>query len=1161
MATTVSTAALQSSRASPHGTHELGASTILHRLARCLLEGRSTAAPALASQLVADPVREGDAGKTRNADGGPEMVVRNSLTWLVLGSTLLGGCGPAGLTGAVADASSDAAGSDIDSGATHTTRDSGSASAPSCANGTVRAKCSCGGAVATSGYCCDGQHQDTACPATSICATGAVNSSCACGGTVIAAGYCCGGQPATSSCPSGATCSTGAVSSSCSCGGSVVTSGYCCGGAYQSGACDLTTLRIDAGLVSGTSTYDGYTFVPLLPYLTAGVANNSTLATGEIADTNYDGLYLSETWVDYTQAPAATFTIPVANGNYSVYLHFVDWSSQTSKPGDRLFDVDLDGTREITDLDIIAAVGKDTALVESFDVSVTTGSIVLTLTADVFYPEIAAMEILPQGTPHFPTTTTPACGTGAVSAKCKCSASVVSTGYCCDGTVETSACSASSCPDGAVTSSCACGGSVVTGGYCCAGSPQAGACAAGPAACAGGQVTAACLCGTKTVSSGYCCSGVAQTGSCGTPSPNAYYVATTGSDTNDGSAQHPFLTLEKAQTAVQSLVTSGGVPAGGWYVYLRAGVYQRTATLTLTSSDSGPSSSRPITWAAYPGEIVRLTGGQIIPSSAFVPYTAVSGAYSVNLATLGISQGTSDYGYGSLVERDSWDVPDAAQLEVFFNDVPMTLARWPNVGQTGDASDGYSSASIPGWAQVYEYSSASGGFNFMGDRPSGWQNPTTVWIAGRPAWVWDQTDTPIADISGQHIDTVDAFDYPAEEDTNGPGSVFFAYNILEELDAPNEYYLDQSASMLYFYPPSDLSQATVSVSLLGDRMLIVDGTASNITFSGLIFEVSRAPLIDVQNGASNILFDSVTIRNNASYGATIGAPSANGATNGIQNSVVSGAGDWGIQTEGPSTFVTNSEFFNVARWGMVYKPAIWLMGGGGLAKNNYIHDLPHQAIKFNGTNNTISYNIIKNVCTEADDSGAIYSYQKGDGPTTGSVITNNIIYDIPWTFSPMGEDGGGVNAIYLDGGSSGVTIENNILYNATVGVVIDYTATSNNIVNNMVSTMFWVGISEASYGSDSPTETVSTCNVGDGTNGYKSAYGTPNGFESNCDPADTTDACTPPASSFTTHANNMYDETPMFNDPAAGDFTLAAGSPVLGLSCFHTIDPSQIGIQ
>ena len=174
-----------------------------------------------------------------------------------------------------------------------------------------------------------------------------------------------------------------------------------------------------------------------------------TYLSGFPTDAFAPGLYLSETWVDYTQAPAATFTIPVANGNYSVYLHFVDWSSQTSKPGDRLFDVDLDGTREITDLDIIAAVGKDTALVESFDVSVTTGSIVLTLTADVFYPEIAAMEILPQGTPHFPTTTTPACGTGAVSAKCKCSASVVSTGYCCDGTVETSACSASSCPDSA----------------------------------------------------------------------------------------------------------------------------------------------------------------------------------------------------------------------------------------------------------------------------------------------------------------------------------------------------------------------------------------------------------------------------------------------------------------------------------------------------------------------------------------------------------------------------------------------------------------------------------------------------------------------------------------------------------------------------------------
>ena len=275
---------------------------------------------------------------------------------------------------------------------------------------------------------------------------------------------------------------------------------------------------------------------------------------------------------------------------------------------------------------------------------------------------------------------------------------------------------------------------------------------------------------------------------------------------------------------------------------------------------------------------------------------------------------------------------------------------------------------------------------------------------------------------------------------------------------------------------------------------------------------------------------------------------------------MSGAGDWGIQTEGPSTFVTNSEFFNVARWGMVYKPAIWLMEVAASRRTTTFMICRTRRSSSTGRTTHLLQHHKERVHGGGRLRGHLF-YQKGDGPTTGSVITNNIIYDIPWTFSPMGEDGGGVNAIYLDGGSSGVTIENNILYNATVGVVIDYTATSNNIVNNMVSTMFWVGISEASYGSDSPTETVSTCNVGDGTNGYKSAYGTPNGFESNCDPADTTDACTPPASSFTTHANNMYDETPMFNDPAAGDFTLAAGSPALGLSCFHTIDPSQIGIQ
>ncbi|MCK9641515.1 MAG: malectin domain-containing carbohydrate-binding protein [Prolixibacteraceae bacterium] len=162
----------------------------------------------------------------------------------------------------------------------------------------------------------------------------------------------------------------------------------------------LTTLRLDGGLASGTSTFEGKTFVPLLPYLTNGQAYNSiegqTLNI-PIANTLNDALYQKETWIDII-APSATFTFPnIVNGNYTVHLHFVDWSTNTHNPGDRVFAVALQGSTVIPNLDIISEVGKNAALLKSFDVTVSNSQITLTITKNIFYPEIAAVEILPQG--------------------------------------------------------------------------------------------------------------------------------------------------------------------------------------------------------------------------------------------------------------------------------------------------------------------------------------------------------------------------------------------------------------------------------------------------------------------------------------------------------------------------------------------------------------------------------------------------------------------------------------------------------------------------------------------------------------------------------------------------------------------------------------------
>ena len=81
------------------------------------------------------------------------------------------------------------------------------------------------------------------------------------------------------------------------------------------------------------------------------------------------------------------------------------------------------------------------------------------------------------------------------------------------------------------------------------------------------------------------------------------YIAPDGSDsTGKGSEESPFRTPEKARDAIRSMET---LPEGGVTVYFRAGEYNLKETFTLTPEDSGRE-DRPIVWAAYPGEEVRI---------------------------------------------------------------------------------------------------------------------------------------------------------------------------------------------------------------------------------------------------------------------------------------------------------------------------------------------------------------------------------------------------------------------------------------------------------------------------------------------------------------------------------------------------------------------------
>ena len=91
-----------------------------------------------------------------------------------------------------------------------------------------------------------------------------------------------------------------------------------------------------------------------------------------------------------------------------------------------------------------------------------------------------------------------------------------------------------------------------------------------------------------------------------------FYVSVNGSDSNDGSLDAPFATIEKARDTIRSMDKSA---LDGITVAVMAGDY-RVSSLEFTEEDSGTENC-PITYCAYGDGEVVLNGGISISGKDF----------------------------------------------------------------------------------------------------------------------------------------------------------------------------------------------------------------------------------------------------------------------------------------------------------------------------------------------------------------------------------------------------------------------------------------------------------------------------------------------------------------------------------------------------------------
>jgi hypothetical protein len=121
------------------------------------------------------------------------------------------------------------------------------------------------------------------------------------------------------------------------------------------------------------------------------VGGSTFSTTHSITGTSDPTLYQTERW-DWS--PTLTYNIPVVNGTYTVTLHFAE--IYFNAPGQRVFDVSIEGQTVLQNFDIWAVAGQFAAVQRTFVVTVTDGVLNIVGTAGPNYQaKFSAIQVVP----------------------------------------------------------------------------------------------------------------------------------------------------------------------------------------------------------------------------------------------------------------------------------------------------------------------------------------------------------------------------------------------------------------------------------------------------------------------------------------------------------------------------------------------------------------------------------------------------------------------------------------------------------------------------------------------------------------------------------------------------------------------------------------------
>ena len=536
------------------------------------------------------------------------------------------------------------------------------------------------------------------------------------------------------------------------------------------------------------------------------------------------------------------------------------------------------------------------------------------------------------------------------------------------------------------------------------------------------------------------------------------YVSPSGNDFDAGTQAKPLATLDGARARVRTMSRTAAIR-----VVFAEGTYRFDKTAAFTIKDSG-TAEYPITYEAAPGAEVIFSGARKLDASKIVPVTdekilsrlpasARTKVGQLDLRRQGIA------GISALALKTVSSATSAELPELFINGKRQMLAQWPN--GDGNYSKWASVVSIGASIAGYATENTEGGaFKTDSTNPLRWGEAKEFFIGGYPGYDYRYERIQASvDVGNATLIMKNGSDFGF---INQKSNRWKAFNLLEEIDAPGEWYIDRDSMILYLFPPYSLAGADMELSLLDKKMVVFDGT-DYVSFKGIHFTKTRETAVSMNTAVginiTGCTFSYIGKTGIETFGQQRGSIMYRTFTDASYNCNITNnnfmyMGSTAVKMHGGNTnnlepgnnHISNNYIYSVCELSMGV-PAIDWLGAGDYIENNYIHNLSFHAINYYGHNVKIRYNEIHNVCKDVNDAGAIY--------TGRSYIqrNNEISYNFIYNYLPVDDSiGSHIQGIYLDDCVSGGIVHHNILMNGTRGVFIGG-GQFNNVYNNIIIDM------------------------------------------------------------------------------------------------------------